>query len=253
MSHRLDPRTKILSVLFLSFIVIRGDWFTLLMVGALLLVLTAASRLSPRALFTAFKPVIYLFALLFLIHLFLTDGVPISPFPLGPVSASYEGLNKGLILVSQFSLLIWAAFILTSSTLPTDLICGIERLLRPFRKIGIPSHDVAIMISLALRFVPTFANELARVKEAQIARGADFYRGSPARSIRRIATLVLPVTTNLIRNVDALAEAMEARGYQRGDRTYLKELRLSVWDYKAGMVLVLLGGCSILGGFLTSW
>ena len=251
-SHKLDPRTKILSVLFLSFIVVRGDWFTLLIVGALLLALTAASRLSPRALITAFKPVVYLFAVFFLLHLFLTEGVPIPPFPLGPLSASFEGLNKGLFLVSQFGLLIWAAFILTSSTLPTDLICGMERLLRPFRKIGIPSHDVAIMISLALRFVPTLVNEMARVKEAQMARGANFDRGSPARRIRRIATLVLPVTTNLIRNVDALAEAMEARGYKRGDRTYLKELRLSSRDYRAGTALVLLGGCSILVGFLTS-
>jgi biotin transport system permease protein/energy-coupling factor transport system permease protein len=253
MSHRLDPRTKIVSVLFLSFVVVRGDWFTLLMVGALLLALTIASRFSPIAIFAAFKPVVYLFAFLFLLHLFLTEGVPIPPFPLGPVSASFEGLKKGLLLVSQFGLLIWAAFILTSSTLPMDLICGMERLLRPLRKIGIPSHDVAIMISLALRFVPTLVKEMTQVKEAQMARGADFARGSPARRIRRIATLVLPVTTNLIRNVDALAEAMEARGYKRGGRTYLKELRLSAWDYKAGIALLLLGACSILVGLLTSW
>jgi len=211
--HKLDPRTKILSVLFLSLIVVRGDWFVFLMVATLLLALTSGSRFSPGALLSAFKPVGLLFCFLFLLHLFLTEGSPIPPFPLGPVSATYEGLNKGLSVVFQFGLLIWAAFILTSSTLPTDLICGLERLLRPFKKIGVPSHDVAIMISLALRFVPTLVNETARVKEAQMARGVDFDRGSPARRVRRIATLVLPIITNLIRNVDALAEAMEARGF----------------------------------------
>ena len=111
---------------------------------------------------------------------------------------------------------------------------------------------MAIMVSLALRFVPTLVNEMARVKEAQMARGADFNHGSPARRMRRIATLILPVTSNLIRNVDTLAEAMEARGYKRGDRTYLKELRLSSGDYRAGIFMVLLGGFSILGGFLIS-
>lgn len=252
MTHELDPRTKILSVLFLSFIVVRGDWITLLGVAALLLYLTSASHLSPRALLAAFKPLGYLFAVLFLFHLFLTEGVPIPPFPLGPVSASFEGLKNGIVLVSQFGLLIWAAFILTASTLPTDLICGMERLLRPFRKIGIPSHDVAIMVSLALRFVPTLVNEMIRVKEAQMARGAEFNRGSPARRVRRITALVLPVASNLIRNVDALADAMEARGYKRGDRTYLKELRLSSGDYMAGIFLVLFGGFSMLGGFLIS-
>lgn len=250
--HKLDPRTKILSVLFLSFIVVRGHWLTLLMVGALLLSMTAASRLSPKAVLAAFKPVVYLFTVLFLFHLFLTEGVPIPPFPLGPLSASFEGLKNGIFLISQFGLLIWAAFILTSSTLPTDLICGMERLLRPFRKIGIPSHDVAIMVSLALRFVPLLVNEMVRVKEAQMARGAVFDRGSPARRMRRTATLVLPVTANLIRNIDALAEAMEARGYKRGDRTYLKELHLTSGDYKAGVAMALLGGFSILGGLMTS-
>jgi biotin transport system permease protein/energy-coupling factor transport system permease protein len=228
----------------------RGDWFVLLIIGTFLLFLSATSRLSPRAFFTAFKPVGCLFSFLLLMHLFFTKGVPIPPFPLGPVSATYEGLNKGLGLISQFGLLIWAALILTSSTLPADLICGLERLLRPFRKIGIPSHDVAIMVSMALRFVPTLATELERVKEAQMARGADFDRGSPVQRIRHMANLVLPVATNLMRNVDALAEAMEARGFKRGDRTYLNELRLSSWDFRAAIALVLLGGFFFLGWFV---
>jgi energy-coupling factor transporter transmembrane protein EcfT len=123
------------------------------------------------------------------------------------------------------------------TTSSSDLVSGIERLLRPLRFLRIPSHDIAIMISVALRFVPTLLEEVERVKEAQVARGADFAYGGPVKRLRKMASLVIPLILCTFRRADELALAMEGRGYQRGPRTYLRELKLSRADYAALLVV----------------
>jgi len=228
--HRLDPRVKILSLLVLSVLMLsvkapEGISLTLLILGVYYL-----CGLSPRRLMLALKPVFPVLVLLFLMHLFFSEGKPIlASLP----AVTYEGLYRGGLVVWQFTALVSAGAILTMTTSSSDLVSGIERLLRPLRFLRIPSHDIAIMISVALRFVPTMLEEVERMKEAQVARGADFASGGLVKRLRKMASLVIPLILCTFRRADELALAMEGRGYQRGPRTYLRELKFSRADYAA--------------------
>jgi energy-coupling factor transporter transmembrane protein EcfT len=125
------------------------------------------------------------------------------------------------------------AAILTMTTLPSDLVGGIERLLRPLARVGIPSQDLAVMIAMALRFMPMILEEYDRIRMAQLARGADFKTGGPAFRIRAVAALAVHLLVSALRRADELALAMEARGYRRGPRTTLRELKLDRLDFAA--------------------
>jgi energy-coupling factor transporter transmembrane protein EcfT len=146
---------------------------------------------------------------------------------------TYEGLGLGAAVTWQFVALVVSAAVLTMTTAPSELVGGFERLLRPFNRLGVPSHDIAIMVSVALRFVPTLLEEVERMKEAQAARGADFAGGGLIRRLRKMATLVIPLILCTFRRADELALAMEGRGYHRGPRTYLRELKFTRADYAA--------------------
>jgi len=128
------------------------------------------------------------------------------------------------------------------TTSPTELVSGIEKLLRPLKALRIPSHDIAIMISIALRFVPTFLEEIDRIKEAQMARGANFKTGPVIRRVKSAVSLLVPLVLCSLRRADELATAMEARGYRRGSRTYMRELSMVRADYVAVVVMVLMTG-----------
>lgn len=244
--HRLDPRVKIASVIVLSIMILNSDAITGSMLSAFFIVLIPTSRLTLRHILKALKPMVIFFVLLFLLHLVFTEGTPILPFPLWRITITYEGLYRGVLITWQFSLLILSASVLTMTTSPTELVIGIERLLRPFKILGIPSHDVAIMISIALRFVPVFLEETIRIKEAQMARGADFKTGSMVRRTKAITALLTPLIISSLRRADELAIAMEGRAYKRGPRTYLRELRMSPGDYAAVAVMILITGFHIL-------
>jgi biotin transport system permease protein len=189
------------------------------------------ARLPLRLWLGTLRPVLPFFFCLFLLYVLLTPGRPLPGFSWGPVQISYEGLSMGIIQVGKFLLLILAAALLTMTTSQTEIIIGLERLLRPLRIIGISSHDVAMMISLALRFMPDLAKEMKNISEAQLARGANFNPRRMNGKIRAISYLAAPLAINLFRRGDELVEAMEARGYQRGHRTYLRELILTGADY----------------------
>jgi len=245
--HRLDPRIKIGSTLTLSIFILRGGTFCGAVISAFLLALIPLSGLDVKSVVRAFRPVLIFFALLFCVHLFFTDGSPVPPFPPWRVTVTYEGLFKGAITTWQFALLILSASILTMTTLPTDLVSGIERLLRPFKRIGVPSHDLAMMVSIALRFVPTFLEEIDRIKVAQMARGASFKTGPIVRRTRAAISLLPPLIVRTVHRADELVIAMEARGYRRGPRTYMRELAMRRADYVALMVMILMTGLLVIG------
>jgi biotin transport system permease protein/energy-coupling factor transport system permease protein len=192
-------------------------------------------------LLRAVRPLAIFFALVFLMHLFFTAGTPIPSFPL----ATYEGLYRGVLLAWRFVFLILSAAILTMTTLPSELMSGIERCLRPLRYLGISSHDVAVMVSIVLRFVPTLLQELDQIKEAQMARGADFKTGTIPARMKRVSSLVIPLIRNSILRAEELAVGMEGRGYRRGPRSYMRELRMTPSDYTILAVLVILTGLGI--------
>lgn len=236
--HKIDPRVKVLSVIGLSAMILAGSTTSLFLYSCLLVMTIAISQIHFVRVMTALRPMLFFLCLLFFLHLLLTDGAPIPPFPAWPVTVTSEGLVKGVYVTWQFTLLLISAAMLTMTTSPAALVNGIERLLRPLRIIGVSSHDVAMMISIALRFLPTLLEEIDRMKNAQMARGANFKTGRLLQRARAAFGLLIPVVMNLIRRVEELSQAMEARGYRKGPRTYLMQLHMSKIDYIA-IVLML--------------
>ncbi|MCX5834188.1 MAG: energy-coupling factor transporter transmembrane protein EcfT [Deltaproteobacteria bacterium] len=226
--HRLDPRVKILATLMLSMTILRADPAKAAVLSVFLVGGAWLSRLSWRDVATALRPLVFFFCFLFLLHLFFTDGRPLfAAFPVVTV----EGLSRGLITTWQFMALVVCAALLTMTTTPSELISGIERLLRPLRAIRISSHDLAIMVSLALRFVPTLLLEFHRLREAQLSRGADFREGTVVERLRKVSSLASVLVIQTFQRADELVQAMEGRGYERGPRTYLRELKMGYADY----------------------
>lgn len=240
--HRLDPRVKIGFTLTLSVSILRGGALTGGIISAFLIALLLISELRLRSIAEAFRPVLLFLALLFFVHLLFTGGDPIPPFPRFPVTVTYEGLSRGASTTWQFALLILSASILTMTTPAMELVSGIERLLRPFGRIGVPSHDLAMMVSIAMRFVPTFLEEIDRIKMAQAARGASFASGSVARRTRAAASILVPLLVQTVKRANGLVTAMESRCYRRGPRTYLRELTLRRSDYRAILFMTLMAG-----------
>lgn len=229
--HSRDPRVKIITVITWSIIILQVNHIELLAAGAIVMVCAQLARLSPGLLLRNLHPVWPFFLALFLLYIFFTPGHPLPLFPIGPLQVSYEGLQLGILQVGKFLLLVLAASILTMTTRQSEITMGLERLLRPARVIGISSHDIAMMVSLALRFVPMLVDEMNRIKEAQLARGANFSSGSVAGKIRAVSYLAASLSINIFRCCDELVDAMEARGYRQGMRTYLRELVLDRMDY----------------------
>jgi biotin transport system permease protein/energy-coupling factor transport system permease protein len=239
--HGLDPRIKIGATVALSLLVLQGGFLPCALISGFLVMGAGIGRISLKNLISAVRPAAVFIVLLFFLHLLLTDGTPLPPFEDGPVSVTREGLYQGILVAWQFALLLAGGALLTMSTSPSELVIGLEWLLRPLRVIGIRSHEIALMVSLALRFVPTFVEEMHRVQEAQMARGAVLGSGGPVRRARAASSLLIPVLLGAFRRADDLAVAMEARGYASGPRTHLHELRFCLKDLvAAGFVILVL-------------
>ncbi len=229
--HTRDPRVKIIAVIALSIIILQVNAIGLLVATGLVLAVAQLARIPLSALLRTLRPVLPFFLGLFLLYIFFTPGSPLPGFPIGPVQISCQGLYLGLFQVGKFLLLVLAASILTMTTPAAEITIGLERLLRPLKYVGLSSHDIAMMVSLALRFIPALVDEMNGISEAQLARGANFNPRRMSGKIRAISYLAAPLSINIFRRCDELVDAMEARGYQPGHRTYLRELVLTHADY----------------------
>jgi biotin transport system permease protein/energy-coupling factor transport system permease protein len=231
--HKLDPRVKILAVIAFSIIILRVESAVWMLIGitAALAGLRMLARLPRKDILQALKPAAPFFVCLFLLYLLFTPGQPLPFFPLGPLLISYEGLMLGIVQIWKFLLLLVAASLLTMTTTQSELVGGLERLLRPLNILRISSHDTAMLIGLALRFIPTLQNEMRNVRDAQLARGADFNPRRWSGKIKAAGLLTLPLLTNIVRHSDDLVDAMEARGYQSGRRSYLYDPALTFMEY----------------------
>jgi energy-coupling factor transporter transmembrane protein EcfT len=235
--HRLDPRVKIIAVIMMSLLIFTAPAVGVILISLFLVSILTTTRMSLAQTVASVKPVAIFMMLIFLMHLFLTEGRPLLSLAPLPLRITREGLAQGAYVTWQFACLVIVAAILTMTTLPSDLVSAIERLLRPLARVGVPSQDIAVMISMALRFIPILLEEYERLRTAQTARGADFTTGSLAPRIRAVASLAVPLLLCAFRRADELALAMEARGYQRGPRTTLHELKLSGMDFAAFIVI----------------
>jgi energy-coupling factor transport system permease protein len=240
--HRLDPRTKILATLVLAVAVfLARDAVALLLFTAALAGILAASRIPPGFVLRGLRPVFWLLAFTVVLQVFFgpAGGHPV--FHRGPVTITRENLRTGLFYGARLALLIVATSLMTFTTSPVELTDGLERLLRPFRRVGVPAHELALMMTIALRFIPTLIEETETIMKAQMARGADFTRGSIVRRARALVPLLVPLFVGAFRRAESLALAMEARCYRGGDeRTRMTELALRPRDYAAFAVLIVI-------------
>ena len=243
--HTLDPRAKISSTaLFVVGLFLVDSIAGFVFVVGALAALVAASRIPTGSFLRFFKPVAPLVALTAVFQLFFSrEGEVLLSW--GFVEVREGGVRLAVFLALRILLLVAAAGLLTATTAPLALADGMEDLLSPLKKIRFPAHEVAMMTSIALRFIPTLGEEAKRITTAQAARGADFSEGGLLKRARAMLPILVPLTVGAFRRADELAEAMESRGYKGGEgRTRFRELRFGPRDILAPLaaVLILAGG-----------
>ena len=232
-AHRLDPRTKILLVILYIVALFSAEFVVSYAVVFLTLALCARiSRVSPRALVRGLKPVLIIIVFTALLNLLFTRGDPLFDFWF--IHISKQGLRAAVFMVLRIMLLITGTFLLTYTTSPIRLTDGLERMLSPLKKIHVPVHELAMIMAIALRFIPTLIEETDKIMSAQKARGADFESGSLLHKARAMLPLLVPLFISAFRRADELAVAMECRCYHGDEgRTKLHVLRFAGRDYAA--------------------
>jgi energy-coupling factor transport system permease protein len=238
--HRLDPRTKILGTMWLVGVLFATRSLAgLTVLTAFLGGVLAAGRIAPAYAVRGLRPVFWLVGIAVVFQVLFGDSGGHVLFRRGPLVVTRENLAAGVFYGYRLILLVAATTVMTFTTSSVELTDGLERLLRPFRRVGVPAHELALMMTIALRFIPTLFEETETIMKAQMARGAEFARGSLVARARALIPLLVPLFVGAFRRADALALAMEARGYRGGEhRTRMKELRVAVRDYvAAGMLL----------------
>lgn len=230
-AHRLDPRTKlILVIVYIVGLFNAVDWLSYVFVIAVIALCMFVAKIRPKTAFKGLKPLVIIIVLTAALNIFYTDGTPIVE---GWI-ITWEGLKKALFMSLRIVLLIIGTFMLTYTTSPMALTDGLERLLNPLKKIKIPVHEMSMMMSLALRFIPTLIEETDKIMSAQKARGADFESGSLVRRAKALLPILVPLFISAFRRADELAVAMESRCYHGGDgRTRLKQLKFKGVDFAA--------------------
>ena len=243
--HRLDPRTKILCVILYIAALFTAGGFVSNAVVLLSLVLTVAlSHIKPRALFKGLKPLIIIIILTGLLNLFYTDGTVLWSWWIFRITR--EGIRRAVLMVLRILLLVCGTFLLTYTTSPLALTDGLERLMSPLKKLKFPVHELAMMMSIALRFIPTLIEETDKIMSAQKARGADFETGSLTHRAKALLPILVPLFVSAFRRADELATAMECRCYHGGEgRTRMKVLRMGRAD-----ALSFVFWCLVLAGVI---
>jgi energy-coupling factor transport system permease protein len=239
--HALDSRTKILATaVFVVGLFLVDSTVGMLFVAAALVALVGFSRI-PAGTFARFmRPVLFIVALTVVFQVFFSREGP-TLFVWGFFEVHTGGLRLGFFLALRILLLVSSAGLLTATTAPVALADGIEDLLSPLKRVRFPAHEVAMMMTIALRFIPTLGAEAEKIRGAQAARGADFSEGGPLRRARSLVPVLVPLTVGAFRRADELAEAMESRGYRGGEgRTRYRELHFGKRDALALIVTVLI-------------
>lgn len=237
--HRMDPRTKIVGSLFMiiALFLITPLWGYAFSYVALFIVIKM-SKVPLKFILKGLKPIMFFIIIAVSINVFLTPGEVI--FPSFFIKVTYEGVYRALITVFRFTSLIVTSSMVTLTTSPMALTDGLERLMNPLKKIKFPVHELAMMMTIALRFIPTLIEEADKIMKAQMARGADFESGNIFVRAKSMIPLLVPLFISAFRRADELAMAMEARCYRGGEgRTRLKVLSFGKRDYVGLFVCML--------------
>ena len=235
--HRLDPRTKlILVVLYIIALFNAKGWGSYLLVTAVTVICMTVSHISPKNIFKGLKPMLFIIALTAILNIFYTQGTPIRE---GWI-VTWEGIERAVKMMLRITLLIVGTFLLTYTTSPMALTDGLELLLKPLTKLKVPVHEMTLMMSMALRFIPTLIEETDKIMSAQKARGADFETGNLIERAKALLPILVPLFVSAFRRADELAIAMESRCYHGGEgRSRMKQLRFCTRD-----IIALILGCA---------
>ena len=244
--HRLDARTKIIgTLLFIAELFIVNNFYGFLIAAAALFAVIFVSRVPLKFIFRGLTAVFLIIAFTFAINLFMVDGRVLWHWKF--LTIAYEGLSRALFMAVRLVLLIIGSSMMTLTTKPIELTDGLEKLLKPFSKIGLPSHEIALMMTIALRFIPTLLEETDKIIKAQQARGADFESGNILQRAKSLMPILIPLFVSSFRIAQDLAMAMEARCYHGGSgRTRMNEIRFHRGDAVAVVLMILLLAVLIL-------
>ncbi len=222
--HKLDPRTKLILTLVYIVALFTAKWYFSYGLMALALISSLlVSHISLRSIFRSIKPLLFIIIFTFILNMLFTKGEPIFSFWI--INISNEGIRTAVTMIIRLVMLITGTFLLTYTTSPIALTDGIEKLMNPLKKIRVPVHELAMMMSIALRFIPTLIEETDKIISAQKARGADFESGNIIRRARAMLPILVPLFISAFRRADELAVAMESRCYHGGEgRTRMKQL-----------------------------
>ena len=236
--HRLDPRAKLVFVfgfIVIVFLANNAITYAALVVFTLLIILL--SRIRLYFIINGLKPVLFLMIFTFLLHtLFTKEGAVIVDW--GFIKIYEEGLRQGIFISLRFLVLVFMTTILTLTTSPILITDGIETLLNPLKKIKLPVHELALMMSIALRFIPTLMDETDKIMKAQMARGSDLSAGPVKDRMKAVVPLLVPLFVSAFKRAEDLATAMEVRGYRGGEgRTRYRQLK---WTWKDTVCLTAL-------------
>jgi len=249
--HRLDPRTKL--VLLVVYIVALFSAVNIISYGVMLLFLLTCiliSKIPPKSFLRGMKPLVFILAFTGILNIFFTQGERVLVAFWG-VTITMEGIVRAVFMLLRILMLITGTFLLTYTTSPIALTDGLESLLSPLKKIKVPVHELAMMMCIALRFIPTLIEETDKIMSAQKARGTDFETGKLMDRVKALVPILVPLFISAFRRADELATAMECRCYHGGDgRTKMKLLRYKRWDLQAYAVgVLLLVGIFVLARF----
>ena len=249
--HSLDPRVKIIGTLaFLVSLFLINSYSMFVLAALYLAVVIKISKVPFKFIARGLKAIMILIVLTMVVNAFLTPGTPI--FTVWKITLTVEGLYKAVFMAIRLVLLIFGSSLLTLTTKPIALTDGLERLMSPLSKIGIPSHEIAMMMTIALRFIPTLLDETDKIMKAQTARGADFENGNLKEKAKALIPLLVPLFVSAFRIAGDLAMAMEARCYHGGEgRTRMNEMKLTKADLIYSIIIVIYFAAIIVSRNLT--
>jgi len=230
--HKMDPRFKLLAtVVYVVILFLINDLLTYALSIAAIGTIMLLSKVPMKFMFKGVRGIVVIIVITALINMFATRGETVY-FQIGIFHLTKEGIIFALRMVVRLVLLILASSVLTLTTTPIQLTDAIEYILKPFRKIGVPAHEIAMMMTIALRFIPTLLDETDKIIKAQTARGADFDTGGLLQKAKSLIPILVPLFVSAFRRADELAMAMEARCYRGGDhRTRMNEMVFGRYDY----------------------
>ncbi len=237
--HKLDPRVKLVAtIVFIISLFLVNNFIGYIIAAAFLACMVKLSKVPFRFMVKGMKSIVFLLMIAVVFNLFLTPGEPL--FSVWKLTVTKEGLRLAVMMAIRLVFLIIGSSLMTLTTTPNNLTDGMEKLLSPLKKLHVPVHEISMMMSIALRFIPILLEETDKIMKAQIARGADFESGNLIKKAKSLVPLLVPLFISAFRRANDLAMAMEARCYRGGEhRTKMKPLVYQKRDRAAYVILII--------------